>query len=349
MTITRLRAWITRTPFSRPVTWTTGGTEDAAFHLWLEVTHTKGTRGLSETPVKPAWTGLDGPTTLAAVEHLVAPRTLGQTLDGAALSDIRGLTVLKAALDHAVADLATTGVAASAPVAMVLTRAAPDVMAEIAHKAVCAHGLRALKVKAGQGLDTDGAVIAAARDVLGAEGQLTVDANSSYDREGGLALCGLAADHGCAFVEDPWPLTPDAATGEALAQAACPVAADRIAGDPDLLAGLVDRGVDWIAVKPNRIGPAAARHAAAVARAAGASVVSGLFGEGPLGAVQQLRGPRGDTPIEALHYLGLSNPVPVKGMSLSGGNLSAPEGRASELVAPEDIADRAIAFTEVSQ
>ncbi|RVT81489.1 hypothetical protein DXV76_20390 [Rhodobacteraceae bacterium CCMM004] len=350
MTLARLRAWITRTPFRTPVTWTAGGTEDAAVHLWLELTGPDGVTGLSETPVKPAWTGLDGATALAAVEHLVAQRLLGRVPASAeaALADIRGLPVLRAAVGHALADLRAPGAAAAAQVAAVLTRADPAAMAEAAARAATDHGIHALKVKAGQGRDLDARALVLVREALGADGPMSVDANGAYDVEEGLALCRAAATVGAAFVEDPWPLAPDAATERALSAALCAVAVDRAAGDETTVPGLIDRGVAWIAVKPNRIGPDAARRIAATARAAGIGVVSGLFGEGPLGAVQQLRADTGDAPCEAVHHLTLRDPVPVAGLTLADGRLSAPPGRASDLVSVADVADRAVGGWEAA-
>ncbi|MBF9034346.1 hypothetical protein HKCCE2091_08850 [Rhodobacterales bacterium HKCCE2091] len=350
MTIARLRAWITRTPFRVPVTWTIGGSEDAAVHLWLELTNEGGARGLSETPVKPAWTGVDGPTALAAVEHLLAPRLLGAAPGSAtaALSGIRGLDLLRAATGHALADLAAPGVASEVPLAVVLTRAAPEAMAEAAARAVSEFGVTALKIKAGQGLDIDADALARVRGVLGDGGTLTVDANGAYGYEDGIALCHAAADHGALFVEDPWPLVPDQATGTAIAACACPVSADLRGADAGLVPGLIEQGVTWIAVKPNRIGPEAARGIAAAAARAGVKVVSGLFGEGPGGAVQQARGPSGDTAVEAAHYLELDNPVPVAGLSVSAGTIAAPPGRLSGLVSVDDIAARAVGTLEVA-
>ena len=350
MTVARLRAWITRTPRRAPVTWTTGGTETATLHLWLELTDDAGRTGLSETPVKPGWTGLDGATALAAIRHIVAPRVLGHAPGSAdaALPDVRGLPVLRAAAGHALADLRGPGAPASAPVALVVTRRDPEEMACNAAQAVAAHGVRAVKVKAGQGLDVDAAALALVRDALGEEAMLTVDANGAYDIRDGLALCRHAARHGAAFVEDPWPLAPDAETGAAVARAACAIAADRMAAEGAVAGGLLDRGVRWIAIKPNQIGPEAAGRIAAQARAMGARAVSGLFGEGPLGAMQQLRGPEGDAPCEALHFLELYDSVPVAGLNLDAGRLRAPAGRASDLVRIADVAARATDACEVA-
>ena len=343
MTLVRLRAWVTRTPLKTPVTWTVGGAEDAAHHLWVELTDADGTRGLSETPVKPAWTGLDGPAALAALRHVVWPRLAGATAEAAwrAMMEVRGLLALEAAVGHALEDMAAPRQAASAELAVVLTRDAPDRMAEAARVAVRELGVRELKVKAGQGVETDAEALRMAREALGPAGVLTVDANGAYDIDAGQKLCRLSADQDAAFVEDPWPLAPDARTGDAVATCVCAIAADRSADRAENVDGLVDRGIAWIAVKPNRVGPVAARAIAAGARARSTRCVSGLFGEGPLGALQQLRGPGGDIGVEAGFHLGLADPVPVPGLVVRRGRIEGPAGRASELASIEEIAERA--------
>ena len=343
MTIVRLRAWVTRTPLRAPVTWTVGGIEDAAHHLWVELTDAGGARGLSETPVKPAWTGLDGPAALAALRHVIWPRLAGATTQTAAkaIAGVRVLLALEAAVGHALEDLAGEREATSAELVIVLTRDAPERLAEAACAAVRDLGVSILKVKAGQGLEADAMALKLARHALGSDGILMVDANSAYDVDAGRELCRLSADQGAAFVEDPWPLSPDARTGDAVAACGCAVAADRAADRRDLVEGFIDRGIGWIAVKPNRVGPLVARAMAAAARARGARCVSGLFGEGPLGALQQLRGPTGDIGVEAGFHLGLVDPVPVRGLVVGRGAIGGPAGRASDLVRAEDIARRA--------
>jgi L-alanine-DL-glutamate epimerase-like enolase superfamily enzyme len=343
-----IRAWLTQTALRAPVVWTDGGTETAAFHLWLELTTADGLSGLSETPVKPAWTGVDGSTAMCAVEALLAPRVLGREAATAEelLSGIRGLSFLRAAFGHALADLRAPGEAAVAPVAAVVTRGDPDAMAEHAARMVEEHGIRAVKVKAGQGLDTDHAALKRIRGAVG-DVSFSVDANGAYGVDDGLELCRAAADFRAEFVEDPWPLAPDAACGAAICTAACAIAADRVVEYEPLIDGMLDRGVSWIAVKPNRLGPEAAARISRRVRERGARVVSGLFGEGPLGALQQLRGIASDAPCEALHFFEIADAVPVAGLRLEDGALSAPAGRASDLVSLEDVIDRAVASVEV--
>lgn len=351
MKLVRLRAWITRTPLAVPVNWTVGGTEDAAIHLWIELTDENGTCGLSETAVKPAWTGLDGPTALAAIKHIIWPRVSGQLPDAAVAGvlKIRGLLALHAAFSHALTDLKAAADCVNARLALVLPRDEPERMAETASAAAQAYGISIFKAKVGAGLTTDAAVLTAIRVAINPQAQLTLDANCAYGIEDGQALCRLAVDSSALFVEDPWPLAPDARTRDAIQSCACPVSADRVVEGAGLVDALLEIGISWLAVKPNRIGPTAARKIASKARAAGAKVVSGLFGEGPLGALQQLRGPLGDTAIEAGFHLGLTDPVSVTGLSLRDGRIFGPAGRASDLVAVCDIEDRSVANWEGGQ
>ena len=108
--------------------------------------------------------------------------------------------------------------------------------------------------------------------------------------------------------------------------------------------GCSTAGIGVLAVKPGRIGPKAA---AAVARAAagrGAGRVLALFGEGPLGAAQMVRAAAlSDYPIEAGFHLGLSDPLPVEGLTVSDGRIRLPAGRLSEMVDAGALARRAVA------
>lgn len=348
--IVRLEAWVTQTALKRELTWTVGGAEQHATHLWLRVSNDAGVSGLSETVLKPAWTGLDGPTAMAAVEHLLWPRLAGvSAADGEkAVLCLRGLCALHAAVGHAVRDLQTAGTARMVDLAAVLTRDEPSVMADRAKELIEHHGLRAFKIKAGQGLDVDTACMGAVRTALGSDGALSVDANSAYGVEDGLELCQIAADHGVTFVEDPWPLNADKATGEALAKAALPICADRILSEVGQAQAILDRRVAMLAIKPNRIGP---RQAAAMERAAHAvhaDTVAATFGEGCLGTMQQVRGVTGDFAFEAAHWLELEDPIAVADLHVCEGRLMTPDGRASDLVDCEHLASRAVLSWEAT-
>ena len=335
MRILRAEIAVTRTPMRRAVRWTEGGTDDAVEHLRLTLEDQDGARGLSETTCKPAWNGVDGATLACAIERLVWPRIAGGDADAArrVVVGLRGAVAVQAAVVNALADLERDWPAVVAPVAHVIGRADPAAMVEEAAAMVEAHGLRALKVKAGAGLAADRAALEGARRVLGTEGTLTIDANSAYAPGEGVELTRIAAGVGAAFVEDPWPLAPDAATERALNQPAAPVCADRALDRPDLADGLLDRGVSVLACKPSRLGLIAADAIRATAHRRDACIVRALFAEGPVGAAFLARG-ASDFPIEALFHLGLDAPANVEGMVIQDGALHIPKGRLADIARP---------------
>lgn len=343
MTIIRIEAWVTETAYRSAVMFTVGGAEQSVHHLWLRVTDETGNQGLSETIVKPAWTGLDGQTAIAAVEHLLWPRMAGTVAAQAhaAVQALRGLPVLHAAVGHALRDLDRPHPARAVELASVLTRDTAPAMSTAAKRARDSHGIRAIKIKVGQGLETDAACLSALRRALGADAAISLDANSAYSVENGLELCHIAADHGAIFVEDPWPMSPDRTTQDAIARAPLPICADRPLNDSFQGQAMLDRGALMLAIKPNRIGPDAALTIEDAALATGAHSVAAMFGEGCLGAVQQVRGVRSDMAFEAAHWLGLDAPVAVLGMSISDGKLNTPDGRAADLVDVAEIESKA--------
>lgn len=74
-----------------------------------------------------------------------------------------------------------------------------------------AAGFRAAKIKIGTGLAADLERIRAAREVLGPDRELMVDANANYTVEEAETLCREIADVGVAWLEEP--LTPEDVTG----------------------------------------------------------------------------------------------------------------------------------------
>src|SRR5262245_65385611 len=92
-----------------------------------------------------------------------------------------------------------------------VTRQAPARMAFEAGEACARHGLRALKIQGGQGRDTDLKTIAAVKSAVGSGVEVFVDANGSYSREESLEYVRELAQAGVTVVEDPCPLSPDAA------------------------------------------------------------------------------------------------------------------------------------------
>jgi L-alanine-DL-glutamate epimerase-like enolase superfamily enzyme len=64
-------------------------------------------------------------------------------------------------------------------------------------------GCRRVKIKVGREPDRDGARLAAAREAIGAEVELMVDANGAFDRRAAARWSQLYAEHGVSYLEEP--------------------------------------------------------------------------------------------------------------------------------------------------
>src|SRR5436190_15205175 len=78
----------------------------------------------------------------------------------------------------------------------IVSRQSPRLMAEEAADMVRRHGLRSLKLKGGQGRDTDLQVIREVRAAVGDAIELSMDANRAYPPEGIASYVRAIADAG---------------------------------------------------------------------------------------------------------------------------------------------------------
>jgi L-alanine-DL-glutamate epimerase-like enolase superfamily enzyme len=107
------------------------------------------------------------------------------------------------------------------------------------------HGARAVKVKVGREPERDPARLAAAREAIGAEVELMVDANGAFDRRGAARWAERYAEHGVSYFEEP--VSSDDLAGLHWLRGAIPIGVQVAAGEyawdlPELgrLAGCVD-------------------------------------------------------------------------------------------------------------
>jgi len=226
------------------------------------------------------------PRFLDAVESVGDPdarqeieRRLGET--------VRGNPAARAAVSIALCDLAATRLGvplyrlwgldpdAAPPTSYTIGLAAPERMGEKAAAAVDA-GHDVLKVKVGT--DDDEARVAAVR-AAAPDAQLRVDANEAWTPKEAVARCGVLADHGVEFVEQPVSADDPDGLRYVTERVPLPVIADescRDAGDVADLAGRVD-GVNLKLTKCGGIRET--RRAIHAARAAGLEVMLGCMVE----------------------------------------------------------------------
>ena len=170
-----------------------------------------------------------------------------------------------------------------------VTRQTPAAMAAEAVQMVERYGFRTLKVKGGQGIETDVAGIKEIRAAVGDGMRFYVDANGAYPADQGLAYARAMADAGAVIMEDPCPMAPDARFRALREASPIPILVDF--GSTSLRdAGLfLEQGTRALSVKPGRFGLSHSRAMQALADKSGCDVVVGLMGESALGTLAGLQ------------------------------------------------------------
>ncbi|MES2509287.1 MAG: enolase C-terminal domain-like protein [Pseudomonadota bacterium] len=291
-----------RLPYERPVQWS-DVVEDAAEFLLLKLESDTGHTGLAEMTLKPTWTGASRRSLVAALEDMLLPLVKKSDVDDRtavrrAMDAFPGNLAAKALLDNALWDLQAAASGQSlwqawsgkgrVALTWVLTRQSPALMAAEAVAVQTKYGFKAIKVKGGQGLETDVRAMHELKAALGSSVRLYVDANGAYAQDKALVYVKAMADAGAEVVEDPCSLRPDAAF-TALQQATkTPVLVDfgcESLRDAELF---LDRGARAFSLKPGRFGLTDTREMARLSGKAGCKVVVGMFGESVLGTLPAL-------------------------------------------------------------
>jgi L-alanine-DL-glutamate epimerase-like enolase superfamily enzyme len=171
----------------------------------------------------------------------------------------------------------------------IVTRQKPALMAAEAVDMCRRHGLRTLKLKGGQGRDTDLKVIAEVRAAVGAGVELSMDANRHYPREGIGDYVRAIADAGVMVVEDPCDLAPDSEFQRLQQDCAVPLLVDFACTSREDARLFIDRGARSLMAKPGRVGLSEAREIDALCAARGATVSLGMYYESALGAALSMQ------------------------------------------------------------
>ncbi|MGQ9368311.1 mandelate racemase/muconate lactonizing enzyme family protein [Azospirillum sp. ST 5-10] len=325
-------------PYRRPVRWQ-GGVEDHAEFLLLRLTDEDGREGVAEVVAKPTWNGFDGATMALAFERLVLPTlSLAAGERAAALSRLVEMHAPKALLENALADLASAGTRPPVPVSLTLTRASPAAMAAEAAERVGRHGFTVLKVKGGQGTETDMTAVEAVRRAAGGEVAVYVDVNGVLPYDEAADYLRAMAGLGVLAVEDPYNLKPDPRLTALQAGADLPVIADFALDGVSAAAAFLALGVRGLSVKVSRFGMRKALEIGRLAARAGALTVAGLFGESQAGAVHvldlhaALPADRIGLPAEATAFLLMAEHVLKEPLALADGRLTVPPGNLAAMI-----------------
>ncbi|MGE0873713.1 MAG: mandelate racemase/muconate lactonizing enzyme family protein [Burkholderiales bacterium] len=326
-----------RLPYAREVRWANAIEREGLFAL-LELVADNGARGIAEGTIKASWQGVSPRSLAAALEDLVLPLVAPVDLAderavAAALARLPENRLAKALVDNACWTLRaaargvplwkTWGGSGKVELSWTVTRDAPANMAADAARMCARHGFRALKVKGGQGVDTDLAALKEIRAAVGDEAALYVDANSAYPATEAAAYLRALQAAGVALAEDPAPLAPDAAFERLQQGSALPILVDSACSSSRDARLFLERGARALATKPGRVGLSETRAIEALATAAGASTTVGIYAESLLGTLISLQQP-GSIPAEQTFYLAMTEQVTAFELPIRGGCVELP-------------------------
>lgn len=340
--IERVELFPVRLPYARRMVWASSQ-ESAADFMVLRLTTGDGAIGVSEGVVKLAWTGETLRTLACAFDEVFTPLLTGlDPRDEQALGKIarvRDNNLACAMIDVAIWDLRARlagqplwrlwGGRPRVELSWCVTRQPPKAMAEEAERAISAHGFRALKVKGGQGVDTD---IAALREIRRAVGDVLtyVDCNRAYAVADAPDYVARIADEGVVLAEDPCALEPGRAFGELKARCRLPLLVDGDCRDLAAAKIFLESGAQALNLKVQKAaGFTENRKIAALAHAHGASADVGLFGESSLGSLAALHLasalPSQSLPAEVSGFLQFGEEYVGERLKIVDGGVDMPE------------------------
>jgi len=309
-------------PYRREIVWANAVEKEGLYALLL-LESDNGARGVAEGTIKATWSGVSPNSLKASFEEVLMPRLAGVDVSqpgdvGKALAGVPENRLAKGMIDTAAWTLhaATIGQPlwqlwggkGEVELTWAITRQPPAVMAREAAEVCEQYGFRTLKVKGGQGLQTD---LMAMREIRAAVGEgvaLYVDANSAYSRYEAPAYVNAIAAAGATVAEDPCALWPDEAFGALAAAAPIPLLVDRnctsvLDAQAFLGKGALNNGEACkvaLSTKPGRIGLSEARAINALAATHGAQVAVGLYAESALGSLINLQQAAAIAPAQTL-------------------------------------------------
>jgi L-alanine-DL-glutamate epimerase-like enolase superfamily enzyme len=344
MRLARSSLTVYKLPYPRPIHWK-DTVEDGCVFMLLRLYGDDGLEGVAEGPIKPTWTGTTRGVLAAALDEMLLP-----ALDGVDLADTAAVRkrlapfpenrLAKGLIDNACWDLRAQaqktplwrlwGGAPEVPLSWTVTREKPSVMAREAADMVDKHGFRTLKIKGGQGFETDAQALREIRAAVGPAVSFYVDANSAYTREETPRYVDLLADHGSTHAEDPCDLRPNRWFGDMQRASPIPLVVDQRCLSAEDAESFLEHGARAIGIKSARVGPSISFDIARLADAAGCRVNVGLHAESALGAFASLNVAaafpqrEGTLPAESTFFLSYADQIthevpPIKNGSVTLG------------------------------
>jgi L-Ala-D/L-Glu epimerase / N-acetyl-D-glutamate racemase len=329
--------------YERPVRWS-DIVEEAAPFVLLRLQDDTGAVGAAEITVKPTWCGVTARSLIVAIEEVFIPLISTIDLDDPPsvrqeLDRIPENQAAKTLIDNACWDLYAARTSRSlrnhwgghsrVELSWALTRQAPRAMADEAAAMIAQHGFRTLKVKGGQGLAVDLAVMHEVRAAVGAAVRLYVDANGAYPPAEATEYARAMHDTGAVLVEDPCPLSPDNSFRRLQEGLTVPLLVDFGCATLRDARLFIEQGARALSIKPGRFGLSASRAMQALAIEANCAPVVGLMGESMLGTLAALQFaaaiPNPVVPAELSWYLAMIEQVVTVAPKIIRGTLELPD------------------------
>jgi L-alanine-DL-glutamate epimerase-like enolase superfamily enzyme len=354
MRITRWSLFHYRLPYQREIVWANAIESEGCYSL-LRLESDDGAVGLAEGTVKATWSGVSFRSLTAVLDDLLMPALAAVDVGdaaavSAALVPFPENRLAKGMVETACALLRASsagqplwrhlGGTAGVDVTWTVTRQSPGAMAREAADRVQSLGLRALKVKGGQGMDTDRDAIRRIRAAVGDAIVLNVDANSAYRPSEAAAYVRMLEDESVAIAEDPCPLEADSHFQALQHSVGIPILVDRACTTATDARLFLERGARALSTKPGRIGMAEAGVIGALAQARGARVAVGIYAESALGTLINLQQaaavPDGLRlmPAEQTFFLTLTRQVTALPLTVTRGRIVLPD-----VASPDDYVD----------
>ncbi len=290
-------------PYPKTVQWA-GHAEDGADYLVLALKTKDGHTGVAEGSVKINWAGATLASLTAVLEEVFLPRLAGvdagdEVAVRRILTRIPEHSLAKALIDIACWDLRAQaagqalwrlwGGDSTVAVSWTVTRDEPGAMATDAAQKVEQFGFRTLKVKGGQGMDTDFKVLAEIRRAVGDNVTIYVDANRAYGADEVAEYTTGLRDYGVVAAEDPCSFRPDASFASLQRTAAMPLLIDHNCRNFDAAFLFIGQGAEALSVKLGKSGLSESREIIAFAAERGVHCHMGFLGESTLGALASLQ------------------------------------------------------------
>jgi len=322
-------------------------TSTGAYHVLVRIYTDEGIVGVSEAPARPEIYGETQGSIVSIVDEYLGPYILGK--DPSNLEEIHVLLdhipynfCAKASIDIALHDI--LGKCLNVPIHRILGGKRRDfvplswmVGINCREKMVkeCERfsslGIHAFKIKAGLNFEEDLDTFVAIRKTLGDNAFLYVDANQGYtDIKKAIDFINKLAEHGLAWIEEPFPVERRRGRLEASRRIHVPLAGDESCFTPNDVTREIELGaVGIVLLKVARTGFYRTKKILTICQQAGLPCLVGSQGDSSLGAAASLHVavafPNILFPAEVSYHMRMKADLLAEPLVFQNGSLLVPE------------------------